>query len=160
VGDFTHLDGEGRARMVDVSGKPVTLRRAVAEAALLAPPEVMAALRAGPTPKGDVLAAARLAGVMAAKRTASLIPLCHTIPLDHVRVELEPREDRVAIRAEAVTRAPTGVEMEALTAAAIAGLTLYDMLKALSHAMVLEGLRLVEKSGGASGDWYAPEGPL
>ncbi len=158
MGELSHLDDEGAARMVDVGDKQVTARRAVAEGVLVTGPEVMAALREGRTPKGNVYETARLAGVMAAKRTSELIPLCHNIPLDHVKVDFEARSDRIVIRAEAATRAATGVEMEALTAATVAGLTLVDMLKALSKGMVLEGVRLLAKSGGRSGDWHAGGG--
>jgi|PlaIllAssembly_1097288.scaffolds.fasta_scaffold184485_2 cyclic pyranopterin phosphate synthase len=154
--ELTHIDEAGRARMVDVSGKATTSRRAIAGGELVVGREVMAAIRAGATPKGNVFETARLAGIMAAKRTAELIPLCHPLPLDHVAVDFTTTEDRIAIRAEAVTRAATGVEMEALTAAAVAGLTLYDMLKALSKTMVLGEVRLLVKTGGASGDYRAP----
>jgi len=159
VNDLTHLEADGRVRMVDVGGKPVTRRRAVAVGTLRVGPQVMAVVRDGRTPKGNVYEAARLAGIMAAKRTAELVPLCHTLSLDHVTVEFEPGDEAIAIRAEAVTRAATGVEMEALTAVAVAGLTLIDMLKALSRTMVLEGIRLTAKSGGRSGDWQAGEDP-
>jgi cyclic pyranopterin phosphate synthase len=115
----------------------------------------MAAIRVGRTPKGNVYETARLAGILAAKRTSELIPLCHLLPLDHISVDFEDGDDRILIRAEAATRAPTGVEMEALTAVAVAGLTLIDMLKALSKAMTMTGVRLLAKSGGRSGDWQA-----
>ncbi len=156
MSQLSHLDDEGRARMVDVGNKSETQRRAVAQGVLVTGPEVMDAVKRGRTPKGNVFEVARLAGIMAAKRTAELIPLCHTLQLDHVSLDFEPADDRIRIVATAATRAATGVEMEALTAAAVAGLTLYDMLKALSHAMVLEDVRLVEKSGGRSGDYHAP----
>jgi cyclic pyranopterin monophosphate synthase len=155
MGKLTHLDASGAARMVDVGAKPSTARRATAEGVLVTGPQVIAALREGRTPKGNVYETARLAGIMAAKRTAELVPLCHLVPLDHVAVDFEERADRIVIRAEAATRAATGVEMEALTAVAVAGLTLYDMLKALSKGMVLEAVRLLAKSGGRSGDWRA-----
>jgi cyclic pyranopterin phosphate synthase len=155
MSELTHLDEEGKARMVDVSDKPVTDRRAVAEAVLVAGIDAMTAVRQGKTPKGNVFEAARLAGIMAAKRTADLIPLCHNVSLDHVSVDFEPTDDRIRVVATAATRAPTGVEMEALTAAVVAGLTLYDMLKALSRSMVLENVRLLEKSGGRSGTYRA-----
>jgi cyclic pyranopterin phosphate synthase len=113
-------------------------------------------VRSGDTPKGDVFSTARLAGIMAAKKTAELIPLCHSLPLDHVEIRFETAADRIRIEASAATRAATGVEMEALTAATVAGLTLYDMLKALSKEMRLEGVRLLAKSGGRSGDYRAP----
>ncbi len=153
--ELSHLDSHGRTRMVDVSAKPATTRRAVAEATLHVGADVMNAVRSGRTPKGNVYEAARLAGIMAAKRTGELIPLCHNLPLDHVEVSFEPGDDRIRIVASATTRAATGVEMEALTAASVAGLTLYDMLKALSHDMVLGGVRLLEKTGGASGHYRA-----
>lgn len=154
----THLDDAGRARMVDVGDKPVTSRRAVAEAFLVVGRDVMAAIEQGKAPKGNVYETARLAGIMAAKRTADIVPLCHPLPLDHVSVDFETTEDRIRVVAAASARAATGVEMEALTAAAVAGLTLYDMLKALSHGMTLESVRLLAKSGGQSGDYRAPEG--
>jgi cyclic pyranopterin phosphate synthase len=160
MADLTHLDDAGRARMVDVGDKSVTPRRAVAEAVLVTGPEVMAAVAGGQTPKGNVFETARLAGIMAAKRTADLIPLCHSLTLDHVAVEFESGPDRIRIVATAATRATTGIEMEALTAAAIAGLTLYDMLKALSRTMVLQQVRLLSKSGGRSGTYQAPESPV
>jgi len=157
MGELSHLDETGSVRMVDVGDKPATARRAVAVASLRVGPEVMAAVREGRTPKGNVYETARIAGILAAKRTAELVPLCHSLPLDHVVVEFEPGDEAIAIRAEAATRAATGVEMEALTAVTVAGLTLYDMLKALSKSMVLEGVRLLAKSGGRSGDWQAGE---
>ena len=157
MNELSHLDDEGKARMVNVGDKPVTLRRAVAEAVLVTGDEVMTAIRQGKTPKGNVYETARLAGIMAAKQTAALIPLCHGLPLDHVSVDFEPGGDRIRIIAAASTRAATGVEMEALTAAAVAGLTLYDMLKALSRSMTLAQVRLLAKSGGRSGDYRAPE---
>ncbi len=141
--------------MVDVGAKPVTRRRAEAEGVLIVGEEVMAAVREGRTPKGNVFEAARLAGIMAAKRTSELIPLCHPLPLDTVSVAFAPGADRITVRAEAVATARTGVEMEALTAVSVAALTLYDMLKALSKGMVVTGVRLLAKSGGASGEWRA-----
>ncbi len=157
MAELTHLDERGRARMVDVGGKPVTRRRAEAEGTVVVGADVMAAVREGRTPKGNVFEAARLAGIMAAKRTSELIPLCHPLPLDTVSVTFETGDDRITVRAEAVATARTGVEMEALTAVSVAALTLYDMLKALSKGMVVTGVRLLAKSGGASGDWRAPE---
>ncbi len=155
----THLDAEGAPRMVDVGDKPITARRAVAEASLRMRPEVLATLLDAGGPKGDVLVVARLAGVGAAKRTAELIPLAHPIPLDVV--EVEPRADRDAgtltFRAEVRATARTGVEMEALTAAAVAALTAYDMAKALQRDIVVERVRLLEKSGGRSGDFRVTE---
>jgi cyclic pyranopterin phosphate synthase len=156
MSELSHLDDEGRARMVDVGDKPVTRRRAVAEAVLVTGADVMTAIRQRKTPKGNVYETARLAGILAAKRTAELVPLCHALPLDHVSVDFEPHDDRIRVLAEAATRASTGVEMEALTAAVVAGLTLYDMLKGLSHSMTLEGVRLLAKSGGRSGEYRAP----
>ncbi len=151
----THLDAEGAPRMVDVGDKPVTRRRAVAGARVRMLPETLAALAAGAGPKGDALVVARVAGIAAAKRTPDLIPLCHPLPLDHVSVELEPDEAAgvVRIRAEVVATARTGVEMETLTAAAVAALTLYDMAKALQRDIVIEELALLEKEGGRSGSY-------
>jgi cyclic pyranopterin phosphate synthase len=151
----THLDDEGAPRMADVGSKPVTARRAVAAAAVRMRPDVLAALLDAGGPKGDAFVTARLAGIGAAKRTSELIPLCHSLPLDRVDVELEAqRSDGVVrITAEARATARTGVEMEALTAATIAALTLYDMAKALQRDIVIERVELVEKSGGRSGDW-------
>lgn len=157
MSELSHLDDSGAARMVDVGDKGVTRRRAEAEAWLRVGPEVMAAVRNEKTPKGNVFETARLAGIMAAKRTAELIPLCHSLPLDHIAVDFECVEERIHVRSSASTRWSTGVEMEALTAAGVAGLTLYDMLKAISKTMVLEGLRLTAKSGGASGDYRAAD---
>ncbi len=153
--DLSHLDGQGRPRMVDVGDKPATRRRAVAEAVLVTGEEVLAAIEQGMTPKGNVYETARLAGVMAAKRTAELIPLCHVLSLEHVSVDFEPSGDRIRIVSSAAARASTGVEMEAMTAAAVAGLTLYDMLKGLTHSLTLERVRLLEKSGGRSGLYRA-----
>jgi cyclic pyranopterin phosphate synthase len=141
--------------MVDVGGKPVTGRRAEAEAVLVAGRDVLRAIADAREPKGDPFETARIAGVMAAKRTAELIPLCHALPLDHVDVSLEVEQERIVVRASAATRAATGVEMEALTAATVAALTLYDMLKALSKTMRIEGVRLLAKSGGRSGAFRA-----
>jgi len=153
MSELTHLDPEGRARMVDVGEKPLTARRAVAAATLVTGEAILQALREGNTPKGNALEVARLAGIGAAKRTAELIPLCHQLPLDHVDVGFRLEHDRIHIRAEVKATAKTGVEMEALTAAAVAGLTLYDMLKALGKGMVLQNLRLLLKEGGKSGVW-------
>jgi cyclic pyranopterin phosphate synthase len=147
---LTHLDAEGRAHMVDVSDKPPVARRAVAVAHVSAAPSTLEAARDGRTPKGDVAAAARIAGIMAAKRTAELIPLCHPLPLEHVAVQVEvrPEEGVIAIEASAATTARTGVEMEALTAASVAALTVYDMLKGIDRALAVDGLRLVSKTTG------------
>ncbi len=152
---LSHLDHAGHARMVNVSAKPPTQRRAVAEAILSLPPEVSRALQDGTTPKGNVYEVARLAGIMAAKRTDELIPLCHTLPLQGVAVEFETADDRIRIVTTVDTFSATGVEMEALAAASVAALTLYDMLKALSHELVITSIRLLEKSGGRSGTYQA-----
>jgi cyclic pyranopterin phosphate synthase len=153
----THLDAEGTPRMVDVGDKPVTDRRAVAEAVVRMRPEVLATLLDAGGPKGDALVVARLAGVAAAKRTAELIPLAHPLPLDLVEVEVDANRDagQLTFRAEVRVTARTGVEMEALTAAAVAALTFYDMAKALQRDIVIERIRLLEKSGGRSGDFTA-----
>ena len=153
MSDLSHVDAEGRVAMVDTSGKTQTARRAVASARVLMSPETVAALRAGRTPKGDPLEAARIAGIMAAKRTADLIPLCHPLPLTHADVRAELRDDGVYLEAEAATTAQTGVEMEALTAAAVAALTVYDMCKAVEKGMTITDVRLEEKTGGKSGTW-------
>lgn len=149
---LTHVGPKGEARMVDVSAKPVTERRAVARGLFRASAETLALVRDGNAPKGDVLATARLAGIMAAKRTPELIPLAHPLPLAHVGVDLEIVADGIAIEATASTTAQTGVEMEALIAVVIAGLTLYDMVKAVERGASLTDVRLVRKSGGTSGD--------
>ena len=149
---LTHIDRSGDARMVDVGAKAVTDRRAVARGKLVLSAVTVALVRDGRTPKGDVLAAARIAGIMAAKRTSELIPLCHPLPLTHLTVDLKVEDDGIAIEAMAATTGKTGVEMEALTAVAVAGLTLYDMLKAVERGARLTEIRLVEKSGGRSGD--------
>ena len=148
---LSHVDERGAARMVDVGGKPATARRAVARGMLTLSPDTVALVRDGRAPKGDVLAAARIAGIMAAKRTSELIPLTHPLPLTEVTVDLAVEDRGVAIEASASTTAQTGVEMEALTAVAVAGLTLYDMLKAVERGARLTDVRLVEKSGGKSG---------
>jgi len=158
VSGLTHLDAAGRARMVDVSGKDATARVATAKGAIVMRPETLAQIVAGAMPKGDVLAAARLAGIMAAKRTAELIPLCHPLPLTAVVVELAPDAGgaRIEVAATVRTTGPTGVEMEALTAVSVALLTLYDMAKAVDRGMRLTDIRLVHKSGGKSGTYEAP----
>ena len=153
---FTHLDSEGRARMVDVGGKEVTQRRAVARARVTMQEETAQALADGTVAKGDVLAVARVAGIQAAKRTSELIPLCHPLMLSSVQVDLTPGPSWVDIEATAETVDRTGVEMEALTACSVAALTVYDMCKARDRAMQVEALGLVEKSGGRSGDWHRP----
>jgi molybdenum cofactor biosynthesis protein MoaC len=157
--DLTHTDLEGRARMVDVGGKDETDRIAVAGARIVMRPETLARIQAGDIAKGDVLAVARIAGIMAAKRTAELIPLCHPLALTSVAVELacDPRRSAVEITATCRLRGRTGVEMEALTAASVAALTIYDMCKAIDRGMVVTDLRLLKKSGGKSGDFAAAE---
>jgi cyclic pyranopterin phosphate synthase len=157
---LTHVDRRGRPRMVDVSAKPPTARRAVAEAEVAVAPETMSLVIDGGGTKGDVLTVAELAGVMGGKRTSELIPLCHPIGLTDLVVSITP--DRVAgvlrIRAEAATTGPTGVEMEAMTAASVAALTVYDMVKGVERGVEVRGLRLVSKSGGKSGEWHRPAG--
>lgn len=153
---LTHVDRSGRTHMVDVGAKPVTQRRAVAEARVQISPELHAAIRANAIAKGNLLEVARLAGIQAAKRTPELIPLCHSLPLDHVDVQAELRPGHVYIRSEARVTARTGVEMEALAAAAIAALTVIDMGKALDKSMVIDGVRLLLKEGGRSGRYTAP----
>ena len=157
---LTHLDDSGAARMVDVGGKPETARSATATGRIRMSPAALEAIRGGSGPKGDVLAVARIAGIMAAKKTGELIPLCHPLALDAVAVEFafedagEHRAVRVTARASLTGR--TGVEMEALTAASLALLTIYDMGKAIEKGMVIDEVRLLEKTGGKSGDWRAP----
>ena len=150
---LSHLNEKGEARMVDVSAKEVTSRTAIAEGFVAMAPTTLDLILAGKAPKGDVLATARIAGIMAAKRTAELIPLCHSLSLTGVTVEFEPSRDPCGLRVEATAKvdAKTGVEMEALTAVSIACLTLYDMVKAVDQAMSFSGIRLVEKTGGRSG---------
>src|SRR5229473_405114 len=154
MSQLTHLDEEGRARMVDTSEKPVTARRAIASARVSMSSETVAAIRNHSTPKGDPLETARLAGIVAAKRTAELIPLCHPLPLTHVDVRVELVDEGVHLEAEVTTRAQTGVEMEALTAVSVASLTVYDMCKALDKAMTISDVRLELKTGGKSGDYH------
>jgi cyclic pyranopterin phosphate synthase len=161
---FSHLDAEGRARMVDVSAKPITRREARASCRVLLAPSTVE--RLGRMPKGDAIAVARLAGIAAAKRVDALIPLAHTLPLDHVDIEIEPAEGGVAIRSGVVCVARTGAELEAMVACAQAALALYDMVKAVDRAAVITDLRLDAKSGGRSGDFrreapsdLEPEGP-
>ncbi len=155
--DLTHLDRDGQAQMVDVSSKQPTRRSAVAIAQVRMLSTTLAAIETGNTPKGDVLGTARLAGIMAAKQTAHLIPLCHPLPLHKIEVHLTPdfHLPGYQIRAEVVTKAETGVEMEALTAVSIAALTLYDMAKALEKSIQIEFIRLLSKTGGKSGDYHA-----
>lgn len=151
---LTHFDAEGRAVMVDVGAKAVTDRSATARARVVMLPATLAMIRAGTAKKGDVFGVARLAGIMAAKRTADLIPLCHPLPITSVTIDLEPAgDDAVEIAATVKTTGQTGVEMEALTAVSIACLTIYDMVKAVDRFMTIDGIGMVEKAGGKSGDW-------
>jgi cyclic pyranopterin phosphate synthase len=152
---LTHIDESGRARMVDVSDKPITAREAVAEGFVRMSPKTLKLALSGEGKKGDVRAVAEIAGVMAAKKTSDLIPMCHPLALSKVEVRVEPADGGLAVSARVRTTGPTGVEMEALTAASVACLTLYDMLKAAEKGMVIEGVRLVSKTGGKSGDWSA-----
>jgi cyclic pyranopterin phosphate synthase len=155
MSELSHLDESGRARMVDVSQKPVTVRTAIARGQLICAAATVARVMAGDTPKGAVISTAELAGIMAAKRTAELIPLCHPLPLTKVlvRVVPDPALPGFAIEAEARATAQTGVEMEALTAVSVAALTLYDMLKAIDKTMQISRIAVSEKHGGQSGDW-------
>jgi cyclic pyranopterin phosphate synthase len=155
---LTHLNERGEARMVDVSEKAVTSRTAIAEAYVRMQPETLALLLEGGAAKGDVLAVARIAGIMAAKRTHELIPLCHPLAISKVTVDFEPRPESSSLRVEALVKVTgqTGVEMEALTAATVACLTVYDMLKAADRTMRFDGVRLLEKTGGRSGHFQAP----
>ncbi len=155
MAELTHLDDEGAARMVDVAAKPVTDRSAVARAVVRMTPQTAATVAAGNAPKGDVLGVARIAGIQAAKRTGDLIPLCHPIGLDHVDVDgvIDAAAGTVTLTATTRVSARTGVEMEAMTAAAIAALTVYDMVKGLDKGVSVERVELLEKSGGRSGDW-------
>jgi cyclic pyranopterin monophosphate synthase len=150
---LSHVDDQGRVRMVDTGNKEVTARRAVASAKVLMSEATVAALREHRTPKGDPLEAARLAGIMAAKRTSDLIPLCHPLPLTHIDVRATVEDSGVVLQAEVSTNAQTGVEMEALTAVSVAALTIYDMCKALEKGMTITDVRLESKSGGKSGDY-------
>ena len=150
---LSHVDAEGRVRMVDVGAKPATRREAVARGSITIAADALRLIREGRIAKGDPLQAARLAGIMAAKRTADLIPLCHPLPLSHVEVDLQERPDGYDIEAVARTTAPTGVEMEALTAVAAAALTVYDMVKAVDKTMVIGEIRLMRKTGGRSGEY-------
>ena len=159
---LSHFDRGGRPRMVDVSDKPASARRAVAEAFLELAPETLSMIIDGAVAKGDVLTVAELAGVMAGKRTSELIPLCHPLPLTDLLVEITPERaaSGLRIRATAATNAATGVEMEALTAASVAALTAYDMVKSADRSAVIREVRLLEKSGGKSGEWRAEERPV
>jgi cyclic pyranopterin phosphate synthase len=153
---LTHLDEHGRARMVDVGEKPATERRAIAEATVRVSPETAAVLAAGDAPKGDVIAVARIAGIQAAKRTSELIPLCHPLALTFAGVDaaIDTAAGTITLTAETRTTGPTGVEMEALTAASVAALTVYDMIKGIERDASIERVELVEKSGGRSGHWH------
>ena len=155
MAELTHLDEHGKARMVDVGGKAETHRVAIAEGRIAMSAKALAAIRDGTVPKGDVLAAARIAGIMAAKKTAELIPLCHPLALDAVTVDFALEDAGVLVTASASLTGRTGVEMEALSAASVALLTIYDMAKAVDKGMVISGLRLIEKRGGKSGTWRA-----
>lgn len=156
MNELTHLDSQGHARMVDIGGKTETQRVAIASGHIAMSAEALAAVRDGAVPKGDVLAAARIAGIMAAKKTAELIPLCHPLALDAVTLDFTLTDAGVEVRATASLTGRTGVEMEAMTAVSIALLTIYDMAKAVDKGMVIGGVRLLEKRGGKSGHWQAP----
>ena len=162
MSELSHLDERGHARMVDVADKPVTRRVCVARGAVRMQPETVDRIAQGRIAKGDVLATARIAGIQAAKRTGEWIPLCHPLPLDAVELELEPERERGRVRIQATARATarTGVEMEALVAVSAAGLTLYDMCKAVDRGMVIEAVHLVSKLGGKSGVWERSDDPL
>lgn len=150
---LTHVDETGAARMVDVSAKPDTVREAIASGRVLVAPEVVRLLRAEGLPKGDALGTARIAGILAAKRTADLVPLCHPLSLSGVTVDLEVTDNAVVITAAVRTTGPTGVEMEALTAVSVAALTVFDMVKAVDRAATITDVRVEAKSGGSRGDW-------
>jgi len=159
---FTHFDETGAAHMVDVGQKAVTQRVAIAEGLILMQPQTLAMIMAGTHAKGDVLGIARIAGIMASKKTAELIPLCHPLALSHVNLQLEPEppHNRVRVTATVKTADQTGVEMEALTAVQIALLTVYDMCKGVDKAMTMQGIQLLKKTGGKSGDWQRPKPDL
>jgi len=157
--DLTHIDDQGRARMVDTTAKPNTARRAVASAHVAMSPETIAALESHRTPKGDPLEVARLAGIMAAKKTAELIPLCHPLPLTHIDVSAKLEQNGVYLEADVTTNAQTGVEMEALIAVSIAALTVYDMCKALDKGITITEVRLESKTGGKSGEYFREASP-
>ena len=152
---LTHIDASGEARMVDVSGKDATVRTAIAVGNVVMKPETLALIRSGDAKKGDVLGTARIAGIMAAKRTHELIPLCHPLALSQVVVELTPDDALPGVRVRALAKltGKTGVEMEALPAVSVACLTIYDMVKAVDRFMTIEGIGMIEKAGGKSGDW-------
>lgn len=157
MAELTHLDETGKARMVDVGGKAATARVAIASGRIRMSAEALAAIREGEAPKGDVLAAARIAGIMAAKKTAELIPLCHPLALDAVTLDFAFEDNALRAKATASLTGKTGVEMEAMTACCIALLTIYDMAKALDKGMAIEQVRLIEKRGGKSGTWRAAD---
>lgn len=159
MANLTHLDAQGRAQMVDVSEKTETVRRAVARGEVLLAAETVRLLRDNAVPKGDALAVARIAGIMAAKRTSELIPLCHPLPITKVNVDLQITDTGVEIEAEVRVTGKTGVEMEALTAVSVAALTLYDMVKAVDKGAIITAIRLEEKSGGKSGDFQRAAAP-
>lgn len=154
---LTHIDSEGTARMVDVGGKADTQRLAIASGRITMSPEALAAIRTGNAPKGDVLGTARVAGIMAGKKTAELIPMCHPLMIDAINVDFSFEQDAIRATATAALTGKTGVEMEAITAASVALLTIYDMAKALDKAMVIGEIRLIEKRGGKSGTWRAKD---
>ncbi|KQM65106.1 molybdenum cofactor biosynthesis protein MoaC [Sphingomonas sp. Leaf17] len=153
---LTHIDATGAAHMVDVADKAATTRQAVATGRIVMSAQALAAITDGAAKKGDVLAVARIAGIMAAKRTSDLIPLCHPLPLTRVAIDLTPLSDGITATATVRTEGKTGVEMEALTAVSVALLTIYDMGKAIDKAMTMTDIRLLTKTGGKSGDWSAP----
>ena len=159
TGPLSHLDEHGQARMVDVGAKPDSARAAIAEGRIRMSAQALTAIRDGSGPKGDVLAVARVAGIMAAKRTGELIPLCHPLALDAVSIDFAFEDDAIAATARASLTGRTGVEMEAMTAVCIVLLTIYDMAKAIDKGMVIEQVRLLAKSGGKSGPWRAPDSP-
>jgi cyclic pyranopterin monophosphate synthase len=154
---LTHVDPNGDAHMVDIGAKPITRRRATAEGFVKCSPALIEAIRLNQVKKGDVLAVARIAGIMAAKRVDELIPLCHTLPVEHTKVDLQLQDDGIRIEAAVSTTSKTGVEMEAITAASIAALTIIDMGKSIDKGMEIESIRVLTKSGGQSGDYQAPK---
>ncbi|GAA1484308.1 cyclic pyranopterin monophosphate synthase MoaC [Brachybacterium fresconis] len=158
MNDLSHVRADGSAHMVDVTSKDATSREATARAVLRTRADVVDRIASGDLPKGEALATARIAGIMGAKRTSDLIPLCHPLPLSGVGLDLVPREDRVEITARVRTKGVTGVEMEALTAASVAALTVYDMIKAVDHLATIEQVQVLAKSGGKSGPWHREEG--
>jgi cyclic pyranopterin phosphate synthase len=153
--DLTHLRADGSAQMVDVSAKPTTARRAVAQAVLVTRADVVDRVVSGDLPKGEAIGTARIAGIMAAKQTSSLIPLCHPLPLTSITIDITGTDEKLTVIATVATTSQTGVEMEALTAASVAALTLYDMIKAVDKTAVITDIRVLEKQGGKSGDWTA-----